>query len=149
MTLLIKIADAWDRRILLAKLVSFASVGVVNVAVDVSVFAVAFHLLQLQLVPSNILAWIIAVTGSYAMNSKITFGRETGGALSLARYFRFAVSGILGVASATTVLVLLSPYTAVPIAKLASITVAFGLNFCMSHLIVFRVPTADAARAPM
>jgi putative flippase GtrA len=110
-SILLRIADAWHRRTVLAKLFSFASIGVVNVAVDVSVFTLSFQFLHLPLIASNIVAWLIAVTGSYAMNTKITFGRETGGALSIGRYLRFAASGIFGVIVATTVLVLLSHYT--------------------------------------
>jgi putative flippase GtrA len=132
------IINAWNRRSFLAKLLSFASIGAVNVLVDVSVFTFFVQVLHLQLIPSNILAWIIAVTGSYMMNSKITFGPETGGLLSMGRYLRFAASGILGVIIATTALVVLSNYTTIPLAKLASILAAFGVNFCMSHFFVFR-----------
>jgi putative flippase GtrA len=137
-SILLRIADAWHRRTVLAKLFSFASIGVVNVAVDVSVFTLSFQFLHLPLIASNIVAWLIAVTGSYAMNTKITFGRETGGALSIGRYLRFATSGIFGVIVATTVLVLLSRYTNVPVAKLGSIIAGFGVNFSISHFIVFR-----------
>jgi putative flippase GtrA len=112
--------------------------GVLNVAVDVSVFTLSFQFLHLPLIASNIVAWLVAVTGSYAMNTKITFGRETGGALSIGRYLRFAASGVFGVIVGTTVLVLLSRYTNVPVAKLGSIIAGFGVNFSMSHLIVFR-----------
>ena len=121
----------------MAKLFSFASIGVVNVAVDVSVFTLSFQFLHLPLIASNVVAWLIAVTGSYAMNTKITFGRETGGALSIGRYLRFAASGIFGMIVGTTVLVLLSRYTNVPVAKLGSIVAGFGMNFSMSHFFVF------------
>jgi putative flippase GtrA len=143
LAILLEIKDAWSRRTLLAKLFSFASIGLVNVAVDVSVFTVALQFLGLPLIASNVISWLVAVTGSYTMNSKITFGRETGGALSLERYLRFAASGILGVIVATTVLVIFSRYTNVPIAKFASIVAGFGLNFCMSHFLVFRGPKVD------
>ena len=145
--ILLKIIDAWSRRTLLAKLFSFASIGVVNVAVDVTFFTISFQFLHLPLVASNLVAWLIAVTGSYAMNTKITFGRETGGTFSIDRYLRFAASGILGVIVATTVLVVLSRYTNVPTAKLASIIAGFGLNFSMSHFIVFRSAKIDPVRS--
>jgi putative flippase GtrA len=51
---LLRIADAWHRRTVLAKLFSFASIGVVNVAVDVSVFTLSFQFLHLPLIASNI-----------------------------------------------------------------------------------------------
>jgi putative flippase GtrA len=137
---LTNIVDAWQRRTILAKLFSFASIGVVNVAVDVTIFAVAYKLAGLPLVLSNVIAWLVAVTGSYAMNTKITFGRETGGVYSLGRYVSFAASGIVGLLVATTALVILSRYADVPVAKLASIVVALGVNFSASHLLVFRMP---------
>ena len=133
-----KIANAWRQRTILAKLFSFASIGVINVVIDLTVFTIALQIIHLPLVASNVVAWAVAVTGSYAMNTKITFGKETGGALSVERYLRFAASGILGVAVATTVLVLLSRCMSVPMAKLASIAAGFGVNFSMSHFVVFR-----------
>ena len=138
-------ADDWYRRTVLAKLFSFASIGMVNVAVDVTTFTVAFQLAHLPLILSNVVAWLVAVSGSYAMNTKITFGRETGGLYSLSRYLSFAASGIFGVVVATTTLVVLSRYANVPVAKLASIVASFGVNFCMSHFVVFRTPREDAA----
>lgn len=136
--ILIQISEAWRRRTVLAKLVSFASIGVLNVAVDVAVFSVCYTLLHLPLVASNIVAWVVAVTGSYAMNSKITFGRETGRTFGWEHYFRFVASGILGVIVATTTLVALTHYTNVLVAKFVSIIAAFGVNFSMSHFFVFR-----------
>jgi putative flippase GtrA len=137
------IVNAWQRRSFLAKLFSFASIGVVNVLVDVSVFTFLVQVLHVQLIPSNIFAWVIAVTGSYLMNSKITFGHETGGLLSVGRYLRFAASGILGVIIATTVLVVFSNYTNIFVAKFFSIATAFVVNFCMSHFFVFRTTSGQ------
>jgi putative flippase GtrA len=131
-------ANSWRKRGVIAKLISFASIGVLNVIVDVTVFSVAFNLLHLPLVLSNVCAWAVAVTGSYAMNSKITFGNETGGSFNWRHYLRFVASGILGIVVATSVLVALSRYAPVYAAKLASIMAAFGVNFSMSHFVVFR-----------
>jgi putative flippase GtrA len=77
------------------------------------------------------------------MNSKITFGRETGGLYSFCRYASFAASGIFGLVVATTVLVILSRYVNVPLAKLASVIAAFGVNFSVSHFFVFRMPRSS------
>jgi putative flippase GtrA len=138
LSIMAKITDAWSNRTLLAKLFSFASIGIVNVLVDVTCFTISFQLLHLSLIASNMIAWLIAVTGSYAMNTKITFGLQTGGALSVRRYLSFATTGAIGVIVSTTILVALSRYTDVPTAKLASIIAGFGLNFSMSHFVVFR-----------
>jgi putative flippase GtrA len=143
--LLTNLADTWHRRTLLAKIFSFAFVGMVNLVVDVTTFTVAFQLANLPLILSNVVAWLVTVSGSYAMNTKITFGRETGGKYSLSRYMSFAVSGVFGLVVATTVLVVLSCYVNVPVAKLMSIVAAFGVNFSVSHFIVFRMPRENAA----
>src|SRR5205085_10205888 len=74
-------------------LFSFASIGVLNVAVDVTVFSIAYKLFDLPLVVSNIISWSVAVSGCYAMNTNVTFGLETSGALSWKRYIGFAASG--------------------------------------------------------
>ena len=39
------------------KMVSFAMIGVANVLVDFAVFAFAYKLLEMPLVPSNVIAW--------------------------------------------------------------------------------------------
>ena len=62
------------------------------------------------------------------LDTKITFGKETGGALRVGQYLRFAASGILGVTVATTVFVILSLYVSIPIAKLASIAAGFAVR---------------------
>jgi putative flippase GtrA len=140
-----QIAAAWHSRTIVAKLVSFATIGVLNAAVDLTVFSIAYKLFQLPLVLSNVIAWAVAVSGSYAMNTKLTFGRETGGAFRWEHYLRFAASGVLGVIVATTTLVILSQYTNVFAAKFVSILAAFGVNFSMSHFVVFRavVPSSE------
>ncbi len=145
--MLLRIVDAWLQRTMLAKLISFASIGVLNAAVDLCAFTMAFRLAHLPLVTSNVISWAIAVTCSYAMNTKITFSQETGGALSIKRYLRFAASGIFGMIVATSVLVVLTRYVNVPTAKLTSILVGFVVNFSASHFLVFRDSKLDATAA--
>jgi putative flippase GtrA len=81
------------------KMVSFAMVGVANALVDFGVFALAYKLLGTPLVPSNVVAWLVAVSGSYVMNTLITFRHESGRILSREDYLKFVASGILGVFS--------------------------------------------------
>jgi putative flippase GtrA len=104
------------------------------------------QLLGLPIVPSNVLAWLVAVSGSYVMNTIITFRTESGQILRRIDYLKFVASGILGVCAATTTLVVLSFYVQIFVAKLLSILVSFGANFTMSHFIVFR-PREPTGRA--
>ena len=122
----------------IVKMGSFATIGVANALVDFGVFAFAYKLLGMPLVPSNVVAWLVAVSGSYVMNTLITFRHESGQVLRRADYLKFCASGILGVFAATTTLVVLSYFVEVFVAKLVSILVGFAANFSMSHFVVFR-----------
>jgi putative flippase GtrA len=84
------------------------------------------------------MAWLVAVTFSYVLNTLTTFHRETGRVLRRNDYLNFVASGVLGVIATTTTLVVLSSYLHVMIAKLASILVGFIVNFTMSNFFVFR-----------
>jgi putative flippase GtrA len=130
-------------RPLVAKIASFATIGVGNTLIDFGVFTFAYKVLELQLVPSNVLAWLVAVSVSYVMNSLITFHAESGRALNRKGYLTFVASGILGVIAATTVLVVLSYFMPVFAAKLASILAGFVVNFTMAHFVVFRAKPTD------
>jgi putative flippase GtrA len=138
-----RITGNWLTRPLASKMVSFAVIGLFNTAVDLGVFTVAYKLLELPLVPSNVMAWIVAVSGSYIMNTMITFRAESGRVLRRRDYLSFVASGILGVFVTTTTLVVLSNFIPVYAAKLVSILAAFVVNFAMSHFVVFR-PKAPA-----
>jgi putative flippase GtrA len=132
-------------RPLVTKIASFATIGLGNTVVDFAIFTFAYKVVELPLVPSNLLSWLIAVSGSYVMNSLITFHAESGRALNRKGYFTFVASGVLGVIAATTVLVALSYFIPVLVAKLVSILAAFVVNFSMAHFVVFRAkPTSEA-----
>jgi putative flippase GtrA len=129
---------AWHRRALPLKAASFAAVGVVNTVIDFAVFWTAVNALLWPLVPANVLAWAVAVTCSYAMNSTITFGPESGRILRWRDYLAFAASGVAGMLTSTAVLFALAFVMPLLAAKLTSILVSFAVNFALSHLVVFR-----------
>jgi putative flippase GtrA len=120
------------------KMVSFAVIGLGNTVIDLGVFTFGYSVLGLPLVPANVLAWLVAVSGSYVMNTMITFHAESGRVLRRKDYLSFVASGVLGVVATTTTLVVLSYFIPVIAAKLISILVAFIVNFAMSHFVVFR-----------
>ena len=109
---------------LVVKALSFGVVGLVNSAVD------------------------FAVTGSYVMNSQITFAAESGRKLGLKPYVSFALSQVAGfVANTATVygvsyaLETVAGFgvdRAVLAGKLLAVGASFAVNFSLSHFIVFR-----------
>jgi putative flippase GtrA len=150
------------------KAVSFALIGLINTAVDATVFFLVYAYLtssaplirffaaaaglcrcgaaeDLALVAANVTAWLVAMTFSYAMNSTITFAAESGRKLRLKAYVAFAASGVLGVIANTATLVLAAQVLPVWAAKGCAILVSFVVNFSMSHFVVFRAKPPDAS----
>ncbi len=133
-----RLAQAWHARAISLKAISFALVGVVNTLIDLGIFLLGYNMMGLPLVPANVLAWLVAVTGSYVMNSFITFAAESGGRLRWQSYGTFVASGIAGVIANTGVLVVASYWIPVLAAKLLAILASFVVNFSLSHFVVFR-----------
>jgi putative flippase GtrA len=133
-----RLVQAWRTRGVTLKAASFAMVGVVNTFIDLGIFLAAYNLLKLPLIPANMLAWLVAVSGSYVMNSFITFAAESGRQLRWRAYGAFVVSGVAGVITNTAILVVASYWLPVLAAKLLAIAVSFVVNFSLSHFIVFR-----------
>ena len=136
--LLDRLTVAWHERAVALKAISFAMVGVVNTAIDFSIFWTTANFLGWPLVPANVLAWLVAVSFSYAMNSFITFGPESGRTLRWRDYATFAASGVAGMVASTSTLFALSYVLPVLVAKLLSILVSFVVNFSLSHFVVFK-----------
>ena len=142
-----RLTQAWRDRAVTLKAASFAMVGVVNTVVDYCVFLAGYYLLGLPLIPANVLSWLVAVSGSYVMNSYVTFAVESGRQLRWRAYAAFVASGIAGVITNTTVLVLASLWLAVPAAKLCAIAASFVVNFSLSHFVVFGSHAGKARRS--
>lgn len=144
--LLNRLSVAWHERAIALKAASFAVVGVVNTGIDFSIFWMTARWLGWPLIPANVVAWLIAVTFSYTMNSMVTFGPESGRVLRWRDYLTFAASGVAGMVSSTATLFVLSYVMPLLPAKLLSIAVSFAVNFSLSHFVVFRArqPGEDA-----
>ena len=140
-----RLARAWEERAVGLKAASFAMVGIVNSAVDFAVFSFAYYVLLLPILAANTLAWVVAVTGSYVLNSTITFAAESGRKLDLRRYLGFAVSQVAGFLANTATVWCLVELLHVPAwaAKVCAIAVSFAVNFSLSHFVVFRKARAE------
>ncbi len=132
-----RLLQSWHERAVSLKALSFAVIGVVNALIDLGVFLVGYNVLGLKLVVANVVAWLVAVSGSYVMNSSITFAHESGGKLTWRAYGAFVASGIAGVVANTTVLVIGSYWMPVLAAKLLAMLASFLVNFSFAHFVVF------------
>lgn len=140
------LTQAWRDRAVTLKAASFALVGVLNTVVDYSVFLAGYYLLKLPLLWAQVLAWLVAVSGSYVLNCYITFAAESGRVLRWRAYGAFVASGIAGFIANTTVLLLARFWFPVPVAKLFAIAGSFAVNFSLSHFVVFRPRARQAKR---
>lgn len=136
------IRDLAARFSLLRKAASFAAIGLVNAAVDAGLFFLVLNMLASRerpaLVVANLVAWFFAASGSYVMNSLITFAAESGRRLTLRSYAAFLASGVVGALANTATLLLVAIVLPVWAAKACAIAVSFAINFSMSHFVVFR-----------
>ena len=157
----------WRNRALTTKVITFGLIGVVNTLVDYGVFllvrpalsrsAAALVMLDkvaafchygdattVLLIAANITSWLVAATGSYVMNSLITFAVESGRQLRSRDYISFVASGIAGLIANTAILVIAAEVLLLPIllAKAVAILGSFVVNFSLSHLVVFRARRA-------
>ncbi len=159
-----KLAAGWRNRALSLKALSFGLVGLVNSAVDYGVFLLARSAFNqsaaalaafasasvacqcgneatILLIAANTVSWFVAVTGSYVMNSSITFAAESGRKLRWGAYFAFVGSGVAGWLANTATLLVVAEVLLLPVwlAKIIAILASFIVNFSLSHFVVFRV----------
>jgi putative flippase GtrA len=133
-----RLIAAWHERATVLKAMSFAAIGVINSLVDFGVFSFGFYVLELSIVLANVIAWMVAVSGSYVMNSLTTFARESGRELRAGTYLSFALSQVAGLVANTATVLIASYFIPVLVGKLLAIGVSFLVNFSLSHFIVFR-----------
>ena len=169
-----RLIAGWRNRAVTFKAISFATIGVVNSVVDYAVFLIARALLDssaaamalfasvsgvcecgsaaaISLIAANAISWIVAVSGSYIMNSTITFAAESGRKLRWRSYLAFVASGFAGWIANTVTLLVAAEVLLLPVwlAKLVAILASFMVNFLISHFVVFRVrpqPKVDSGR---
>jgi len=120
------------------KAISFALVGVVNTIVDFGIFSCAYFFLGLPIVAANVMSWAIAVSGSYVMNSTITFAAESGRELRAKDYLKFVTSQLGGLIANTATVFVASYFLPVLVSKALAIGATFLVNFSLSHFVVFR-----------
>jgi len=100
----------------------------------------AITYLTSSLIAANMSSWAVAVTGSYVMNSFITFAAESGRQLSLRAFMRFVGSAIFALIANTTALYIAVKVLLVPIlvGKVLAIGMSFAINFSLARFVVFR-----------
>ena len=126
---------------------AFVGIGAVNTIIDFSVFALLSQLVGLDLIVSNILAFLIAVANSYLLNALITFAdrrSRRGPFRSLTRFFCVAVVALV----VSTAIVYVMSMVAHPlIAKLIAVAGSTVVNYVGCYRFVFSGERGEAPPA--
>lgn len=115
-------------RPLSSKIIRFGMVGMLNTLVDLATFALLVAISVPALI-ANVVAWFVAISFSYVLNSRWSFERNTELAegWSLLRFFGSGALISLGVSSGA--LLVLTPYLGLWSAKIIGVVIAAVLNF--------------------
>jgi putative flippase GtrA len=137
-SIIASVRNVVNDRALRRKAICFASIGVVNTLVDYSLFSLIHLYFGVPIIPANVCSWLVAVTGSYVMNTMITFAAESERRLHLKTYGMFLAAQSSGLVGNTTTVFVGSYFMPVLIAKALAIGVSFVIDFTLSNLVVFR-----------
>jgi putative flippase GtrA len=126
----------------------FIGVGAINTVLDISAFACFHQLLGVAVIPSNVLAFLIAVTNSYVLNLLMTFADRRGGRGTVGSFARFLLVALIALAASTTVVYFASMVVHPLLAKLVATAASTVVNYTGCYRFVFSGRDSVSARAP-
>jgi putative flippase GtrA len=116
----------------------FVLVGSINFAIDLSVFAVALYVLEIQLIVANTIAYSVATVNSYLMNKYWTFAGRSERNIRASEFVRFVLFNLGGLAISNLTVYLLAEVMPPMIAKLGAVGATFVWNYLTIRRFVFR-----------
>ncbi|HET9396740.1 MAG TPA: GtrA family protein [Nitrospiraceae bacterium] len=119
------------------RIATFIGIGAVNTAIDVSAFAFLYGVAGLDVVTSNVLAFMFAVTNSYVLNFLITFADRRSRRSTLRSFARFLCVAVVAMGVSTVIVCLMSTLTHPLIAKLIAAGASTMINYIGSYKLVF------------
>ena len=122
----------------LTRVAKFATVGTINTAIDLSLFAVLTHVFRWDVIAANVVSYSSGVLSSFLMNKFWTFEDHTPLSSSVRPFLRFCLINLIGLLLSTTLVALLSRILPKITAKVVSVGGVFCWNYVMSKLWVYR-----------
>jgi putative flippase GtrA len=119
------------------RVATFIGIGAINTVIDISAFACLYVLAGLDVISSNVLAFLIAVTHSYVLNFLITFADRHGGRATLGSFARFLAVAVVSMSVSTALVYFISMFTHPLIAKLIATAASTAINYVGSYRFVF------------
>jgi len=119
----------------LGQMLRFASVGILNTAIDLSLFGVLIRVAHWGVVPANTVAYSAALLNSFLMNRHWTFAGSAGPAYrQLPMFTAFNLAGLM---LSDSMVWLFAPAIGPFGAKLSAIGLTFAWNYWSSRRFVF------------
>lgn len=131
------------------RIATFVGIGAVNTAIDILAFACLYELVGLDVISSNVLAFMIAVTNSYIMNRLITFADRHGSSGTVRGIARFFFVAIAAMSVSTAIVYFVSLVTHPLIGKLIATAVSTAINYTGSYWFAFAGSSNARQRTPM
>lgn len=119
------------------RLTSFAAIGVINTALDISAFVCLYELADFGVISANIVAFLLAVTCSYVLNRLITFSDRTLIRGTMGTFVRFLGVAIVAMTLSTVIVYAISMVMYPLIGKLVATAVSTLVNYVGANRLVF------------
>jgi putative flippase GtrA len=127
------------------RVAAFVGIGAVNTAIDISAFACLYELIGLDVISSNMIAFLIALTNSYIMNRAITFADRRGNRGTLKGFARFVVVAVAAMCVSTAIVYLVSLIAHALIGKLIATAASTVISYMGSYWFAF-APGSNAGQ---
>jgi dolichol-phosphate mannosyltransferase len=125
---------------------AFTAIGIVNTAIDFSVFAGLYQLAGFDVVAANLCAFLLAAGNSYVLNRRITFADRRRRRARADGFARFLAVGVFALGASTAIVYLLSLHIHPLVAKLIATAASTLIGYAGSYWFVF--PGDDRAPRP-
>ena len=116
----------------------FASVGVINTAIDVVLFYCILEFLTAPIIVANTVSYSAGICSSFVLNKYWTFGHLDQRSSHTVQLVSFIFLSVAGLVISTVIVLSLSKYVDPMFAKLVSVLAVFAWNFVGSRYLVFR-----------
>jgi len=120
--------------------IGFSQKAVHYTVVDFLIFAVLSAGLDFNVVLANVIAFSVAVTNSFVLNHRFTFGNRFDGDF-ISAYFKFVFVNTGGLAISTATVYLLDGIVPALISKLVAIALTLFTSYFASHFFIYRTRT--------
>lgn len=119
-------------------LIKFGCVGVVNTAIDFSIFFTLHSAFGIGIITANLTAFSFAITNSYLMNKFWSFKHKKTSRPTYGNFLLFCTVSIIAVSLNTFILIIGKPYADLIYLKIIGAFITPTFNFLMYRYVVFR-----------